>query len=158
MKTEKFETDTIKTSEGELKITFIGHGTLMFQFKGKVIHVDPYSDVADYTGFPKADMILLTHEHPDHLDPKALKPIQTEKTVLVLTEICAKQLGAGMVMKNGDVKTVEGSRSKLFPRITSPTSGTTACRSIPKRQATDMSSLSGISGSILAGIRKIFRR
>ena len=44
---QKFETDIIKTSAGDLKITFIGHGTLMFNFGGKVIHVDPYSDVAD---------------------------------------------------------------------------------------------------------------
>ena len=29
---EEFETDTIKTSRGDLKITFIGHGTLMFKF------------------------------------------------------------------------------------------------------------------------------
>ena len=39
---EKFETDVIKTSAGDLKITFIGHGTLMFAFGGKIIHVDPY--------------------------------------------------------------------------------------------------------------------
>jgi len=29
---EKFETDIIKTAAGDLKITFIGHGTLMFNF------------------------------------------------------------------------------------------------------------------------------
>jgi len=60
---QKFETDIIKTSAGDLKITFIGHGTLMFSLGGKVIHVDPYSDVADYASLPKADLILLTHEH-----------------------------------------------------------------------------------------------
>jgi len=38
-----YETDTIKTSAGDLEITFIGHGTLMFSFGGKVIHVDPVS-------------------------------------------------------------------------------------------------------------------
>jgi len=37
----KFEQDIIKTSVGDLKITFIGHGTLMFTFNGKIIHVDP---------------------------------------------------------------------------------------------------------------------
>jgi len=53
MAQEKFETDVIKTSAGDLKITFLGHGTLMFSFGGKVIHVDPYSSVADYTQLPK---------------------------------------------------------------------------------------------------------
>ncbi len=36
-KTE-FEKDVVPTSKGDLQITFIGHGTLMFQFDDKVIH------------------------------------------------------------------------------------------------------------------------
>ena len=112
---EKFKTDIMKTSAGDLKITFLGHGTLMFNFGGKVIHVDPYSDVADYTSLPKADVILLTHEHRDHLDLKALNAIRTEKTVVVLTEACATQVKGGVVMKNGDVKTVEGLKIEAVP-------------------------------------------
>jgi len=112
---EKFETDVVKTSAGDLTITFIGHGTLMFNFGGKVIHVDPYSDVADYSTLPKADLILLTHEHRDHLDLKALNAVRTEKTVVVLTETCAKQVQGGMVMMSGDVKTVEGLNIEAVP-------------------------------------------
>jgi L-ascorbate metabolism protein UlaG (beta-lactamase superfamily) len=112
---EKFETDIIKTSAGDLKISFIGHGTLIFSFGGKVIHVDPYGDVADYTTLPKADLILLTHEHMDHLDLKALNAVRTEKTAVVLTETCTKQVQGGMVMMNGDVKTVEGFKIEAVP-------------------------------------------
>jgi L-ascorbate metabolism protein UlaG (beta-lactamase superfamily) len=115
MKTDMFEIDTIKTSAGDLKISFIGHGTLIFNFGGKAIHVDPYSAVADYTTLPRADVVLLTHEHPDHFDLKALDPIRTEKTVFVLTEACAKQVQGGMVMMNGDVKTVEGLKIEAVP-------------------------------------------
>lgn len=112
---EKFETDTIKTSAGDLKFTFIGHGTLMITFGGKIIHVDPYGNVADFTKLPKADIILLTHDHPDHLDPKVLAILRKEKTVLVLNQTCAKQVEGGMVMKNGDVKTVEGLKIEAVP-------------------------------------------
>jgi len=115
MAQEKFETDTIKSSAGDLKITFIGHGTLMFTFGGKIIHVDPYSDVGDYSKLPKADIILLTHEHRDHLDLKALNLVRTEKTLVVLTSTCAKQVEGGMVMNNGDVKTIEGLKIEAFP-------------------------------------------
>jgi L-ascorbate metabolism protein UlaG (beta-lactamase superfamily) len=101
-----FETDIIKTSDGELEITCIGHGTLMFNYNGKIMHVDPWTKLADYTQLPKADIILLTHHHRDHLDPKALKQVRTADTRLVLTEICAKRVAGGVVMKNGDVKNI----------------------------------------------------
>ena len=115
MAQEKFETDTIKTSAGDLKITFIGHGSLMFTFGGKIIHVDPYSDVGDYSKLPKADIILLTHEHRDHLDLKALNLVRTEKTMVILTQTCAKQVEGGIVMNNGDVKSIEGLKIEAFP-------------------------------------------
>jgi len=112
---EKFEMDTIKTSAGDLKITFIGHGTLIFTFGGKIIHVDPFSEMADYTKLPKADIILLTHEHRDHLDPKALGILRTEKTIIVLTKTCAKQVEGGIVMNHGDVKFIEGLKIEAVP-------------------------------------------
>jgi len=111
----KFETDIIKTSAGNLDITFIGHGTLMFTFGGKVIHVDPWSKMADYTKLPKADIILLTHHHRDHLDVKALDTLRTEKTTVVLTETCARQVEGGIVLNNGDVKTLQGLKIEAVP-------------------------------------------
>ena len=112
---EGFEADIIRTSAGELKITFIGHGTLMFTYGGKTIHVDPVSKEADYTKLPKADLILLTHHHGDHLDLKALEALRTEKTEFVMTEICAQQVKGGRVMKNGDVKVIGGLKIEAVP-------------------------------------------
>ena len=112
---EGFEKDMIKTSAGELGITFIGHGTLMFTFEGKVIHVDPWTRLADYSKLPKADIVLITHEHRDHLDLKALEQIRTEKTQLVLTQTCAKQVKGGIVMKNGDIRDVGGLTIEAVP-------------------------------------------
>jgi L-ascorbate metabolism protein UlaG (beta-lactamase superfamily) len=112
---DKFETDTIKTTAGDLKLAFIGHGTLMFTLGGRIIHVDPFSEMADYSKMPTADIILLTHEHRDHLDPKALAILRTEKTVVVLTKTCAKQVEGGIVMNNGDIKIVEGLKMEAVP-------------------------------------------
>lgn len=112
---QEFEEDIIQTSQGNLKITFIGHGTLMFTFGEKIIHVDPVSQYADYSQLPKAYMILITHEHGDHLDPKAIETIRTEKTDVVLTEKCAEKVEGGLVMKNGDVKIVQGLKIEAVP-------------------------------------------
>ena len=110
-----FETDTLATSGGELKTTFIGHGTLMFRFDGKVIHVDPVGRYADYSRLPKADLILVTHEHGDHLDKEAIGKITKEGTLLVLTAACRERLGRGFVMTNGHVKTLGDLKVEAVP-------------------------------------------
>ena len=110
-----FEQDIIKTSASDLKITFIGHGTLMFEFGGKVIHIDAVTRYADYGKLPKADVILVTHEHGDHLDTKAIQNIRKEGTQIVLSESCVEKVGGGIVMKNGDVRNVEGLKIEAVP-------------------------------------------
>jgi L-ascorbate metabolism protein UlaG (beta-lactamase superfamily) len=112
---QDFEEDTIETSLGQLKITFIGHGTLMFTLGEKVIHVDPVSREADYSQLPKADIILVTHEHGDHLDPDVIATLRTENTDIVLTEKCAQKVEGGIIMKNGDTETVKGLKIEAVP-------------------------------------------
>ena len=110
-----FEEDNIKTSAGDLKITFVGHATLMFTFGGKIIHVDPVSREADYSTMPKGDIILITHDHPDHLDPAAIAKVRKEGTAILLPEKCASAVAGGTVMKNGDARTVDGLQVEAVP-------------------------------------------
>jgi len=112
---EPFESDIIKTSSGDLKITFIGHGTLMFDFGGKVLHIDPVVQYADYSKLPKADIILITHEHSDHLDIRAIETIRKDNTIVILTEACAAKVKGGIAMKNGDRKTAGGLEIDAVP-------------------------------------------
>ena len=112
---KQFQEDLFPTSAGELKVTCIGHGTLMFTHGGKVIHVDPVSAYADYSKLPKADVILVTHEHGDHLDAKAVQALSTDKTVVVASQSCAKALPAAIIMANGSTRTVSGFRIDAVP-------------------------------------------
>ncbi len=112
---QPFETDLFPTAAAELKIGFIGHGSLLFDFAGKVIHVDPYGKLADYKQLPKADLILLTHEHRDHLDPQAIAAVSTSATEIVATASCAEQLGLPQAMKNGDIRDWNGIRIEAVP-------------------------------------------
>jgi len=112
---KKFEKDVISTSLGNLEITFIGHGSLMMAFGGKTIHIDPYGEVADYGSLPKADLVLVTHEHYDHLDPTALQAILKPDSIVVATKACAAQLPHALVMGNGDARTVLGLAIEAVP-------------------------------------------
>jgi L-ascorbate metabolism protein UlaG (beta-lactamase superfamily) len=110
-----FETDKIKTAQGDLVITFLGHGSLMLSFDGKIIHVDPFSQVADYAELPKADLILITHEHMDHLDAKAINAVRKDKTEFAVTENASRQIKEGIVLKNGDSRIIQGLKIEAVP-------------------------------------------
>ncbi|MEW6388775.1 MAG: MBL fold metallo-hydrolase [Thermodesulfobacteriota bacterium] len=112
---EKFEKDVIKTSAGDLEITFIGHGTLMFTFGGEVIHVDPVGQYADYGKMPQADLILITHEHGDHLDTQAVALVRKPDTQIVVNQAGAAQVAGATVMQNGEVKTMAGLKIEAVP-------------------------------------------
>lgn len=110
-----FQTDSIKTSGGDLRITFIGHGSLALEYQGKVIQVDPFGKLADYATLPKADIILITHEHQDHLDVDAIKKVRKDGTIIILTDPCTKKVSGGTVMRNGDEKVVDGIKFEAVP-------------------------------------------
>lgn len=95
--------DTYITSNGELEVSLLGHASIVFTFNGKVIQVDPYSKVADYSHQPKADLILITHEHADHLDTAAINQIKNPNTHIISSKIVNEMLGGvGEVLNNGD--------------------------------------------------------
>jgi L-ascorbate metabolism protein UlaG (beta-lactamase superfamily) len=111
----KYEKDIIATSQGDLEITFLGHGTLMMTFGGMTIHVDPYGAVADYAALPKADLVLVTHEHSDHLDPAALKAILKPDTMIVASKSCAARLPGAVILSNGETRRVLGFAVEAVP-------------------------------------------
>ena len=113
---DELQSDVVKTSAGDLKMTFIGHASLMFTIGEKVMHIDPVSSEGDYSKLPRADMILVTHDHYDHLDEKLVKALSSDKTDIVFSQKCAEKSGLkGIVMKNGDKKTVQGVEIEAVP-------------------------------------------
>jgi len=113
----QMEHDVIKTSGGELGLYFIGHGTLMFTYNDLVVHIDPVSGEADYSQLPDADLVLVTHQHGDHLDQKAIGEVKKAGTVVIMTRACREQLGEtdAMVMDNGDRKVIKGITVEAVP-------------------------------------------
>jgi L-ascorbate metabolism protein UlaG (beta-lactamase superfamily) len=111
----QYQQDVIPTAAGDLTISFIGHGTLLFTLGAKVIHVDPVSREADYTTLPDADLILITHEHGDHLDPAAIAEISKDGTEIVVSGSCEGTLEGARVMRNGEVETLAGFLVEAVP-------------------------------------------
>lgn len=94
--------DKLTTSAGVLYIDCIGHGSLMFRINGFAIYVDPVKSSGNYEFMPKADLILVTHEHGDHLDPKLIDELKKPGTLLFCNQNSAIKIPWGMAMKAGD--------------------------------------------------------
>jgi len=113
---KQFKEDVIQTSGGDLKITFIGHGSLMFTYDRKVVYVDPATMVfPDYASLPKAALVLVTHEHGDHLDAKAIDAVRAADTKIICNAASAQSLADAVVMKNGDTQTTAGISIEAVP-------------------------------------------
>lgn len=111
----KFECDTIKTKDGNITITFIGHASLIIQHKGLVIHVDPWGEQADYSTLPKADLLLITHTHYDHMDKAVIATLSKPSTDLVLNPEGYNKLRHGLLIRNGMAKVIKGVAIEAVP-------------------------------------------
>jgi L-ascorbate metabolism protein UlaG (beta-lactamase superfamily) len=110
-----YEKDVLDSATGDLVATFLGHGSLMLEFNRQVIQIDPWSQAANYAFLPKADIVLITHNHPDHLDPAALKKTRQPNTTLIVCEACLASVPGGQVMKNGEARALAGIGIKALP-------------------------------------------
>jgi L-ascorbate metabolism protein UlaG (beta-lactamase superfamily) len=97
-----FESDVLHTAGGELRITFIGHASMQFQFGGTVIYVDPDGRLADFSKLLQADLILVSHQHGDHFDPKAIAMLRHAATEIYVSASCRPLPPGARVLKNGD--------------------------------------------------------
>lgn len=107
--------DKITSSAGQIEMYFIGHGSLMFRVNGFCIHVDPVRSSGSYISLPKADLILVTHEHYDHLDVKLIADLRKSETVMLCNQKCTAEVPWGQPMKAGDTRMVGNIRVEAVP-------------------------------------------
>lgn len=91
--------EEFKTSKGKVVITPINHATLVVEWDGKTIYVDPVGVADWYKAFPKPDVVLLTHIHGDHYKEAVLKAVVGSKTKLVAPPVLVGVLGDDLKSK-----------------------------------------------------------
>ncbi len=118
MYSQNLQTDNFRTDKGELAINFVKHASLFFEFDGKIIHIDPVSQMGVYENYPKADLIIITHHHGDHLDLNAISLLKKETTKIILTQKCSEMvenISDLIIMKNGDVLEINQIEIEAIP-------------------------------------------
>ncbi len=121
MSAEDFpSSDQIPTGEGPLVIHAIEHATFILEWDGKTIAVDPVGGKDAFAAHPKADFILITHTHGDHLSLDTVAALVKPSTPIVAPASVAEAFPEGeseriLVLANGESTQWEGVAIKAVP-------------------------------------------
>jgi L-ascorbate metabolism protein UlaG (beta-lactamase superfamily) len=93
----------------------INHASFIIKSAAMLIYVDPVGVAEQYSGFTSPDIILITHSHQDHFDPKLVNALKQQNTLIVGPEDVIKQLGFGIVMTNNTQKKIKDVLIEAIP-------------------------------------------
>jgi L-ascorbate metabolism protein UlaG (beta-lactamase superfamily) len=100
----------------EINIEWLHHSCFRIVGKNKIIYTDPYKVKNSYND---ADLILITHDHYDHLESESIKKLINDKTVLVAPKDCQSLLkefkNAKIFVSPNEVKIVKNITIKIVP-------------------------------------------
>ncbi|WP_223034271.1 MBL fold metallo-hydrolase [Hanstruepera marina] len=69
--------------ESDITISPINHGTLVIEYNGTIIYVDPVGGQDAFVGHKPPNFILITDIHGDHLNVETLNAINTPNTIII---------------------------------------------------------------------------
>ena len=98
------QTQVFPTSSGPVRITPLNHASTLIAAGGKFIYLDPAKPV-DFSGKPKADLILITDIHGDHMDPDSIKAISKTNTEILAPPAVVQTVTTGKTIANGETRT-----------------------------------------------------
>jgi len=92
-------------------INWLGHDSFRIDAE-KTIYIDPFQ----IRPGPKADIILITHEHYDHCSPADIDKIKKDDTIFITEKMSAAKLdGDVRIVKAGDSISVLGITIEAVP-------------------------------------------
>ncbi len=107
-------TQTFATSAGPVLITPLNHASTRIEAGGKVIYLDPVKPV-DFSKAPKADLILITDIHGDHMDPGSVAAVSKTGTEIISSAAVAKTVTAAKALTNGESTSWNGWTIEAIP-------------------------------------------
>jgi len=108
------QTQEFSTSAGTVKITPLNHASTLIEASGKTIYLDPAKPVK-FAGMAKADLILITDIHGDHMDPDSIKDVSKNGTEIFAPPAVVATVTAGKPIANGETKTWGGWTIEAIP-------------------------------------------
>jgi L-ascorbate metabolism protein UlaG (beta-lactamase superfamily) len=108
------QTQTFSTSAGPVKITPLYHASTLIEAGGRTIYLDP-AKPAKFSGHPKADLILITDIHGDHMDPASIAEVSGPATEIMAPPAVVKTVTTAKPIANGETKTWQSWTIEAIP-------------------------------------------
>ena len=109
-----YAADKVAATGGDITITPLIHSSIQIEHGGKVIQVDPWSQL-ELSRYKKADLILITDDPAHHLDLKAIAALRKPGAPVVIPEVGKSRLPDGIIMANGERATEGGVTVEAIP-------------------------------------------
>ena len=94
------QTQVFSTSSGSVRITPLNHASTLIEAGGKFIYLDPAKPV-DFSGKTKADLILITDIHGDHMDHDSIKAVSKNGTEILAPPAVVQTVTTRKAIANG---------------------------------------------------------
>lgn len=120
--------DSIETDDGPLTVHPVLHGSLILEWSGVDVYMDPYGDASLYAGKSDPDLILITHAHDDHFNLETLNSLNTQNAQFIVPQVVADAMpepyrAQAMVLGNGETLRVSGITIRAMPMYNLPEDG-----------------------------------
>ena len=118
-----------------IRITWLSRASwFKIQIEDQIIHIDPgYTGYFENQGVPieelenRADLIFITHSHKDHLQPKALEMISSNKTRIFAPAKCVDRIKEEVgIVKPGDELNIDGIGIRVIHAYNTPEGNSTS--------------------------------
>lgn len=107
------QADILASSAGDITITPVHHASLVLGFDGLTVYLDPVGNPDRYADLPRPDLVLLTHEHGDHLSPETLAALVGPQTRLIGARVAIEKLDGALadkaeIISHGETVDIDG--------------------------------------------------
>ena len=121
------QSDVIPAKKSAVTVSPVLHSTMVLQWKGRTIYVDPYGGADKFANFPAPDLVLITDIHGDHLNKETLKGLNLKKAELIAPKAVMEQLDSISFKKkhtlaNGEEMKWRSIKIKAMPMYNLPES------------------------------------
>ena len=117
---ESHMSNTFESDVGTFTVHPVEHASVVLETPAGTIYVDPVGNADQYSDFPDADMILITHEHGDHYNADTLAALVGDDTMLVTNPAVYDMLSedlqsSTMSLANGEMTQQDGVSIEAIP-------------------------------------------